>query len=75
MTTELSYLEINKQIAKLTYELRAYRLKAVLKTLANLKKKDARLINLEKLLTKELNKALHDYIVIDALLEEFESIL
>lgn len=75
MTTDLTYLEINKQIATLTYELRSYRLRSVLKTLANLKKKDARLVNLEKLLTKELNKTLHDYIAIDALLEEFESIL
>lgn len=75
MTTNLTYLEINKQIATLTYELRSYRLRSVLKTLANLKKKDVRLINLEKLLTKELNKTLHDYIALDALLEEFESIL
>lgn len=75
MKNQLTYIEINKQIATLTYELRSYRLRSVLKTLASLKKKDTRLVNLEKLLTKELNKTLHDYIAIDTLLEEFESIL
>lgn len=75
MKNEITYIEINKQIATLTYELRSYRLRSVLKTLANLKKKNTRLVNLEKLLTKELNKTLHDYIALDTLLEEFESIL
>ena len=71
----MTYIEINRKIAKVTHELRMLRMTSVLKTLNGLKKKTKQIKELEEDLNKERNKTLQDFVAIDELLTEFESVL